>query len=162
MSDKEEAKHDVDYADPEEDSKLGVYPKGTPPRHPMDRGAGLPKADEDLRRAVHWLLARDLERIGVSGAQTLDFSRARAGRRWVSVHGGEVSEMSGVRVLGPGDEELYLGDVDVLRDKLADEFRCWWKGPERLPESIRLELDMGVLRRLARDPHFAEPEQPAP
>ena len=133
-----------------------VYPSGSPPPHSLDRGDGLPKADADLRRVVHDQLARDLERIGVRGAAGLDFSKARPGRRWVEVHGGQVAEMRGVRVLDPDGQEIYRGDVDVLRDRLADEFRCWWKGEELIPEPILRSLDLGVQRRLGRDPHFSK------
>jgi hypothetical protein len=141
-------------AEPEADRVFGVYPRGEPPAHPLDQGQGLDKADADLRRVVHRQLAADLARVGVTGAAALDFSRARTGRRWVRVHGGEVAEMAGVRVLDDSGQVLYKGDVDVLRDTLADEFRCWWKTEQAIPPSILLGLDQGVQRRLRRDPHF--------
>lgn len=141
--------------DPEGSPPPSVYPKGDPGPHPLDRGAGLPKADADLRFVVHKQLGEDLARIGVTGAAKLDFGSAKPGRRWVRVHGGEVSDLTGVRVLDARGEEIFRGDVDVLRDKLADEFRCWWKGDEPIPAPILRGLDMGVQRRLSRDPHFA-------
>ena len=132
-----------------------VYPQGDPRPHPFDRGGGLTKADPDLRFVVHKQLSEDLARIGVTDAVSLDFGPARPGRRWVRVHGGEVSDLSGVRVLDAQGQEIHRGDIDLLRDALADEFRCWWKGEERIPASILRGLDMGVKRRLSRDPHFA-------
>jgi uncharacterized protein YbjT (DUF2867 family) len=131
----------------------GVYPRGDPPAHPMDRGGGLARASPDLRRVMHAQLAVDLERIGVAGVQSLDFRGARAGKRWVKAHDGEVGELRGVRALGPDGELLHSGAVDLLRDSLADEFRCWWKG-SGIPETVWRQLDMGVRRRLSEDRHF--------
>ncbi|MCB9797979.1 MAG: hypothetical protein H6741_35310, partial [Alphaproteobacteria bacterium] len=136
-----------------------VYPKGDPPPHPADSGRGgrvLAQASADLRRVIHAQLVDDLARIGITeDSVTLDFSCAEAGRRFVKAHGGEVPEMRGVRVLSASGEELHVGEVDLLRDKLAEEFRCWWRG-EGIPTPVWRDLDMGVRRRLAGDPHFRE------
>ena len=129
-----------------------VYPRGDPPPHAADRGGGLDDAGPDLRRVVHAQLMSDLERIGVQGV-ALDFSAAKTGRRWVEAHDGRVAEQTGVRVLDASGEAVYTGAVDVLRDKLADEFRCWWAG-SGIPEVTWRELDMGVRRRLSLDRHF--------
>ncbi|MCB9760249.1 MAG: NAD(P)H-binding protein [Alphaproteobacteria bacterium] len=136
-----------------------VYPQGDPPAHPADIGRGgrvLATASADLRRVVHAQLVADLARVGVDaeGAQ-LDFTRASAGPRHVRAHGGELPEMTGVRVLSTDGDLRYTGDVDLLRDKLAEEFRCWWAG-EGIPVEIWRDLDLGVRRRLARDPHFRD------
>jgi len=142
-------------AEVQADAKPGVYPRGDPPPHAADRGGGLSKAGPDLRRVMHTQLIDDLGRVGVEGGRSLDFAAAREGSRWVKAHGGEVCELSGVRVLGEGDEVLLTGEVDLLRDTLADEFRCWWKG-SGIPVVVWRELDMGVRRRLSRDRHFKD------
>ena len=135
--------------------KPGVCPKGDPPPHGADRGGGLDKAGPDLRRVMHAQLIDDLSRVGVDGGRSLDFRGAREGKRWVKAHDGEACELTGVRVLGADDAVLYTGEVDLLRDTLADEFRCWWKGAG-IPETVWRELDMGVRRRLSRDRHFRD------
>lgn len=144
-------------AEPEvpEEQKPGVYPRGDPPPHPADQGLGLTKAGPDLRRVVHGQLVEDLARVGVSEAAALDFQSSSEGVRWVKAHGGEICELRGVAALNSAGEPVYRGDVDVLRDTLADEFRCWWKG-DGIPEVVWRELDMGVRRRLSRDRHFQD------
>ncbi len=134
-----------------------VYPVGDPPPHGADLGQqvkALSKAGPDLRRVLHRQLVLDLSRLGVEGA-SLDFSRAQAGLRWVKAHDGEVAELRGVRVLDASGGEVHRGSVDLLRDQLADEFRVWWVSDEGIPESVWCELDLGVRRRLAADPHFS-------
>ncbi|MCP4805582.1 MAG: SDR family oxidoreductase [Proteobacteria bacterium] len=132
-----------------------VYPRGDPAPHASDQGKGLEGAGPDLRRVVHRQLMADLDRVGVVGASSLDFSGATTGARWVTAHDGQVAEQVGVRVLDASGDELYLGAMDVLRDKLADEFRCWWAG-SGIPSSTWRELDMGVRRRLSQDRHFKD------
>ena len=135
-----------------------VYPVGDPPAHPADRGGAckaLDQASADLRRVVHDQLFQDLERIGVAGA-SLDFARAVPGRRWVKAHGGQLAELKAVQVRDASGEVVHRGQVDLLRDTLADEFRVWWVSEEGIPEVVWRELDMGVRRRLSRDPHFKD------
>lgn len=132
-----------------------VYPRGDPPPHAADSGQGLSEAGADLRRVVHRQLWSDLDRMGVEDAATLDFSEARASSRWVQAHGGRIAAMDGVRVLDADGQPVYTGSMDVLRDRLADEFRCWWVA-DGIPEAIWRELDLGVRRRLSQDRHFGD------
>ena len=73
----------------------------------------------------------------------------------MDIHGGTMTELTGVRVLSPDGELLHRGAINFLRDKLADEFYCWWAG-EGLPLSVWVGLDLGVRRRLASDAHFED------
>ena len=141
-----------------------VYPVGDPPPHRSDQGKDLKNLRDmgpDLRRTVHAQLMADLVRVEVprEGVQ-LDFSSARKKKngRSAKIHGGEVRELSGVRVVNGDGELLHRGSMDFLWDKLADEFYCWWAG-DGLPLSVWVSLDLGVRRRLAEDPHFAADPQ---
>lgn len=143
----------VEHLDPP-----GVYPSGTPAPHPADRG-GAPRAlsecDGDLRFAVHRRLIQDAQARGLdTQGATLDFDAARAGARWVQVHGGRVAEMEGVSLVGEDGEVLLQGAVDVLRDALADIFYCWFELEDSIPQWVWQDLDLGVQRRLAEDGYF--------
>lgn len=135
-----------------------VYPTGEPAPHPADMGAQarvLEKASADLRRALHRALVDDLPRLGLpKEGVRLDFGRASPGARWVKAHAGELPEMKGVRVLDARGELLFTGEVELLRDRLAEELRVWWKG-DQIPDAVWESLDMGVRRRLTKDSHFA-------
>jgi uncharacterized protein YbjT (DUF2867 family) len=137
----------------------GVYPSGTPEAHPADRG-GAPRAlsecDVDLRFAVHRRLIQDAQARGLETAGArLDFGAARPGTRWVQVHGGRIAELEGVSLLAEDGSPLLQGNVEVLRDALADIFYCWFESPERtIPEWVWQDLDLGVQRRLAEDRYF--------
>jgi len=63
--------------------------------------------------------------------------------------------LSGVKVLASDGAVLHTGDVDFLRDKLAEEFYCWW-GTDGLPDDVWDRLDMGVRRRLAKKGAFVD------
>ena len=62
---------------------------------------------------------------------------------------------SGVRAVNQDGEVLHKGKVNFLRDALAETFFCWWDDGA-IPQSIWDQLDMGVRRRLVRQPRFAE------
>ena len=53
------------------------------------------------------------------------------------------------------DIVIHTGGVDFVRDKLAEEFHCWWTG-NGIPEAVWRELDMGVQRRMVAAGHWAE------
>ena len=48
---------------------------------------------------------------------------------------------------------IHSGAIDFMRDKLAEEFRCWWAG-DGIPEVIWRDLDMGVQRRMVAAGHW--------
>ncbi len=138
-----------------------VYPVGEPQPHPSDTGEAWPALEgfgTDLRRVLHHQLALDLERLAVdSQGVTLDFAEAERGERGAQAHGGVAVTLSGVRAVRDG-RLVHRGDVDFLRDKVAEEFYCWWAG-SGIPERVWHQLDMGVRRRLPRDPHHATDER---
>jgi uncharacterized protein YbjT (DUF2867 family) len=142
----------------EEPAERTVYPAGDPDRHPADAGADSPLLAEmgpDLRRVVHQQLTADLARLGLPTAGvTLDFSAAAPGERSDEAHHGTFTELSGVRVRDEQGGLLHEGGVDFLRDKLAEEFHVWWRGPEGIPAAVWNRLDMGVRRRLAKKGPF--------
>jgi len=140
-----------------------VYSREEPGRHPADEGRDLKvlrEMGETLRRVVHDQLVADLPRLALGDLAEvrLDFrgASARAGGRAVQVHGGQMAELTGVRVLIPGKGLVHRGPVTFLRDELADEFYCWWDDGQGLPEHVWRSLDMGVQRRLAKDPAFVD------
>jgi len=138
-----------------------VYARPAPGPHPADAGKDLkvlqPLATE-LRYVLHDQLTDDLERLGISGESvTLDFSRARQkkGGRSAKAHDGTMCELQTVKVIDETGIFIHQSPVDFVRDKLADELHCWWAG-QGIPEQIWLSLDLGVQRRMAADPHFAD------
>ena len=138
-----------------------VYPHGDPKRPAADAGGGGPILDamgEDLRRVVHVQLVNDLARIGQpTDGVTLDFAEAEVGDRSEDAHHGRFSTLSGVRVLASDGAVLHEGAVDFLRDKLAEEFYCWWGDiPSTIPDDVWERLDMGVRRRLSRKGAFVD------
>jgi uncharacterized protein YbjT (DUF2867 family) len=139
-----------------------VYKKGGPDRHPSDGGGDVAETwTPELRWVVHDQLSEDLGRQGLpSEGVHLDFSRVITppDARTCKAHGGSFSTLHGVRVMAPDGTLLHEGNVDFLRDKLAEEFRCWWSG-DGVPEAIWLRLDMGVRRRMVNDAHFLEDPQ---
>lgn len=135
-----------------------VYPHGDPGAHPADLGGSprvLTECDADLRWTVHQQLMDDRTSLAVGGVGvSLDFTGARALKRWARVHHGSFPDLENVKLLDAQGAVVHAGGVDWLRDSLADEFFCWWTRPDgRIPERIWLELDLGVQRRLAQDPH---------
>ena len=137
-----------------------VYARPDPGPHPTDAGKNYKVQEpwgKTLRRVVHGQLADDLSRLGLSPENVVfDFSRARAakGGRTASAHEGNFTVLSGVRVV---DQEMNIsihsGGIDFMRDKLAEEFRCWWTG-DGIPESIWRDLDMGAQRRMVKSGHW--------
>ena len=155
-----------DFLDP-----AGTPPKPTEPAPVYARPAPGPHASDaqkdhkvlaplatELRYVLHDQLCRDLERLGMSGADiTLDFSKARKrkGGRSAEAHDGTISELQTVKVIDETGIFIHQGGVDFIRDKLADELYCWWSG-DGIPEHVWMALDLGVKRRAAQDPHFAD------
>ncbi len=137
-----------------------VYPRGDPARHPADRGETHPVMaawGEDLRRVVHAQLTADLARLGLPAeGVSLDFSQATAGGRRAEAHRGTFAALTGARVLRADGAVLHRGDVDYLRDELAEEFHCWWRGPGGIPDEVWERLDLGARRRLAESPHHRD------
>ncbi len=138
-----------------------VYARPNPGPHTTDSGKShkiLNPLAKTLRFVVHDQLTKDLERLGLSGTDiTLDFSRARArkGGRSVDAHDGTMSEFQTVKVMDETGISIHQGGVDFIRDILADELYCWWAG-QGIPERVWVQLDLGVQRRAAADPHFAD------
>ena len=64
--------------------------------------------------------------------------------------------MQGVRVLSPDGALLHEGPIELLRDALAEELRCWWDQGEGLPPAVWDSLDLGVRRRLIDHPRFRD------
>ena len=159
--------HLQDFLDPSSEPPTAVepepvYARPEPGPHPTDAGKDYkiqqPWGDT-LRRVIHDQLAADLARLGLTADQvTLDFSRARRakGARSADAHEGTFTALSGVRVV---DTEMnivvHTGGVDFVRDKLAEEFHCWWTG-HGIPEAVWRELDMGVQRRMVAAGHWAD------
>jgi hypothetical protein len=137
-----------------------IWGRGEPGCHPADGGAKpevLQGMGPKLRRAVHALLAADLGRLGVvADGVTLDFSGARADGREHDAHDGRMVSLAGVRAVGPDGELRHAGDVDFLRDELAEELVCWWVDgpPGHIPDAVWERLDFGVRRRIGGDAHF--------
>jgi len=138
-----------------------VYARPDPRPHPTDAGKDykvLSGLDKDLRYVVHDLLAQDLERLGLARTGvTFDFARSRtrkSGRR-AEIHGGTMTQISGVKVVDETGIVLHQGPIDFISDQLADEFRCWWTDGT-VPESVWLSLDMGVQRRLSTKGPFVD------
>jgi len=138
-----------------------VYARPDPGPHAADASKDykvLSSLSTDLRYVVHDQLVLDLERLGMNSTGiTLDFSRTRKkkGGRTADVHDGAMSELNHVKVVDETGIFIHHGPVDFIRDDLADEFYCWWAG-EGIPEHVWLKLDLGVQRRAAKDPHFAD------
>ncbi len=139
-----------------------VYRRVKPGPHPADEQRDIkplrPMATV-LRRVVHDQLITDLERLGIpTEGLVVDFrgGRPRASREASSAHDGEFRDMTGVLVRDADGEIVHRAAIVHLRDKLAEEFRCWWEREDRaMPEWIWNELDMGVRRRLGKEPAFA-------
>lgn len=154
-----EGREGDDDAEPEPPAPLErtVYPSGDPARHPADRGETPPVMaawGEDLRRVVHTQLSADLARLGLpTEGVRLDFSQASAGDRRDQAHQGTFTTLTGARALAADGAVLHTGDVDFLRDKLAEEFHCWWSGPGGIPDGVWDRLDLGARRRLAKSRH---------
>ncbi len=131
-----------------------VYPRGDPGPSSLDVGGELPLWDAAgpvLRRVVHELIGADLVARGLSPAQ-LDFSGATARAPHVEVHGGTLSTMRGVRALDAQGAVILQGEVNWLRDELAEELRVFFG--RRIPDAVWDELDVGVRRRLADEPRY--------
>ncbi len=155
-----------DYLDPSGEppprhEPAPVYARSEPGAHPTDAGKDykvLSGLDVALRYVVHDQLASDLKRLGLSDHGVMfDFSRARTRKngRTAEIHGGTMSEMNGVRVVDETGIVLHKGRVTFIRDKLADEFRCWW-AEDTIPETVWLSLNLGVQRRLAGSETFVD------
>ncbi len=157
--------HLADFLDPSNeppprDEPPPVYARPTPGPHPADLGQAykvLEPWGEDLRRVIHTQLVNDLPRLGLAADNVaLDFQRARAPKdaRAAKAHDGKFTALGGVRVV---DTEMniavHTGPIDFVRDKNAEEFHCWWKG-HGIPETVWLELDMGVQRRMVKAGHW--------
>ncbi len=134
-----------------------------PGPHPSDDGRDLkptrPWGDR-LRWVVHDQLTRDLQRLDIDtqGCKIdLRPARIRKHARICNVHEGEFSELTGVRALGPDGSLLHRASITFLRDELAEVFVCWFERPDRaIPTEIWNTLDLGVQRRLAQDPVYAD------
>jgi uncharacterized protein YbjT (DUF2867 family) len=134
-----------------------VYEKREPLPHVSDRGktgAALAPLNTILRRVVHTQLAEDLQRIAPeTEAFSLCFANARRGKIQAPAHDGVMFTYGGVRALDKDGEILHKGKVNFIRDQLAEVFLCWWDTGE-IPESIWDQLNMGVRRRLRKNPNF--------
>lgn len=133
---------------------LTVYPKGQVGPSAFDAGDELPLWEATgpvLRRVVHELIGEDTMSRGLDLA-TLDFTGATARAPHVSVHEGAWSTLRGVRALDAGGRELIAGEVNWLRDELADEFRVFFG--RKIPDAIWDDLDTGTKRRLADDKRY--------
>lgn len=131
-----------------------VYPRGDPGLSPLDSGLELALWDATgpvLRRVVHELMGADLRARGLAPAQ-LDFSVASTRAPHVEVHGGTLSTLRGVRALDADGAVLLEGEVNWLRDELAEELRVFFG--RRIPDATWDELDVGVRRRLADDVRY--------
>ena len=134
-----------------------VYARDTPDAHVSDMGKQykiLAPLAVSLRRIIHAQLHADLARIGLeSDGVMLDFSRARSTGAGVKSHDGVMFKMTGVKATKDG-VKIHSGKVYFFRDQLADEFECWWG--EGMPQQIWARLDMGVRRRLKKNPTFKD------
>jgi len=144
-------------AEPTNTEIAPVYAKRNPQPHPSDlgqTGAALVPLKTILRRVVHTQLADDLDRVlADSGDYNLCFANARRGKAQAPAHDGTMFTYGGVRVLDKQGKILHKGKVNFLRDSLAEVFYCWWDTGE-IPERIWDQLNMGVRRRLRKDPRF--------
>lgn len=135
-----------------------VYANRNPQPHTTDRGksgAALNPLNVTLRRIVHTQLAEDLSRVAPDADySTLCFSNARRGKHKEQAHDGTMHTYGGVRALDEHDQVVYKGKVNFLRDELAEVFFCWWDTGE-IPQRIWDQLNMGVRRRLRKNPRFA-------
>ncbi len=155
---------ELEASDAEPDPQLTertVYPSGTPKPHGADTGDAWPALagfGDDLRRVLHHQLVLDLARLGIdTRGVTLTFDEAERGKRGAPAHGGVFVALSGVKAVRNG-VVVHTGDVDYLRDKVAEEFYCWW-ADGAIPDRVWHQLDMGVRRRLPKDPHHREDER---
>ena len=155
---------ELEASDKEADPQLTertVYPVGDPKPHGADTGddwAALAGFGQDLRRVMHHQLVLDLARLGIdTKGVSLDFGEAQRGERGADAHGGVFVALAGVTARR-GDEVVHRGDVDFLRDKVAEEFYCWWEG-DGIPERVWHQLDMGVRRRLPKDVKHRDDER---
>jgi hypothetical protein len=133
-----------------------VYARETPTTHDSDMGKQykvLTPLAVSLRRVVHDQLHKDLTRVGVDNEGVmLDFSRARSTGVSTKAHDGVMTKMTGVKATKEG-EVIYRGKITFFRDALADEFECWWG--DGIPPSTWDRLDLGVKRRLKKNPVFS-------
>ncbi len=132
-----------------------VYPAEPPGPSTLDSGEPVPVLQEcspALRRVVHQQLGDDLARRGLDVAR-LDFSGARPGSRRVRVHGGFITDMDGVRALDARGDLVHQGSVEWLRDELGEVFHVFFG--DQIPAALWRELDMGVRRRLVKDPRWS-------
>jgi uncharacterized protein YbjT (DUF2867 family) len=134
-----------------------VYANRNPQPHPSDlgkTGAALAPLETILRRVVHTQLAEDLHRVLADvGDYNLCFANARRGKAQAPAHDGTMFAYGGVRVLDKQGKILHKGKVNFLRDELAEVFFCWWDTGE-IPTRIWDQLNMGVRRRLRKNPRF--------
>jgi uncharacterized protein YbjT (DUF2867 family) len=131
-----------------------VYPRGEPAPSPLDDGGELPLWEATgsvLRRVIHELVGADLRARGLEPAR-LDFSGVTTRAPRVEVHGGTLSTMRGVRAIDASGVEIKAGEVNWLRDELAEELRIFFG--RRIPDATWDELDVGVRRRLVDDTRY--------
>ena len=137
-------------------------PRPDPSPDPADLGQDYKVTAEwgpELRRVVHRQLIEDLARLGLrTEGVRLSFRHARPhGARAVKVHDGTLRPLVGVRAEDAAGAVLHKGTVELLHDGLARELRLWWRREDgAIPAELWRALDLGVKRRAAADPAFAE------
>lgn len=82
---------------------------------------------------LHDQLLADCARIGVAGADSLDFSTARAGGRRLPYGDGTMMELSGVQVHDAEGARIYTGNVAF--DLKGGALKIWWAGAGTLRSS---------------------------
>jgi len=134
-----------------------VYAKVNPGPHPSDEGkegAALRPLNTILRRVVHQQLSDDLSRVTEAPEHfTISFSKARRGKHSEAAHDGQMFTYSGIAALSADGSVLHKGKVNFLRDELAEAFFCWWD-EGTIPHEVWDQLNMGVRRRLRKNPRF--------
>ncbi len=152
---------DTTVAPPAAAEPQPVYARAAPGPHASDEGRDLKvlrDLGDDLRRVVHGQLVEDLRSMGLpTDGVVLDFRSARPRKGTEQpVGAGTMDELTGLSARTPDGEDLHRGAVVFFFDKLADVFHCWFERPGGVPEHIWVRLDLGVKRRLAESPRWAD------
>lgn len=136
-------------------TKGPLFPRQAPGPSPWDLGDPAPVlslAGPDLRRVIHQDLGEALRARGLA-FRGLDFGHATAGPRSFQAHGGTGTSMRGVRAVGLDGGVVWEGDVEFVRDEMAEVLYLFWGA--QIPDRVWDALDLGVRRRLREDPHWA-------
>ena len=66
--------------------------------------------------------------------------------------------MENIHILND-DVRVHTGRFDFIYDDLADSFHVWWAEDHSIPPRVWANLDLGVRRRLQKNPRWKNDQQ---